>query len=113
MIPAIAFRRPQNLSAAMEEAVERLRGVHIFVRLLPEQDLLLPGGGVDYAQFQRFGSPLGIVIEKALAVLEPFESRALLKRKLEGRRFHVDSLARGSLKHNGFRLGEILSRQRV
>ena len=113
MIPAVAFGGKQHFSRRLIETIEGLAGIDVGVGVLADQKLLLSGFCVDDSDLLRLEAALVVVVDDGLAIGEPIELRAVLKRQFKTGGLNVDSFSRWHSKNDGLGLGKRLSRQGV
>src|SRR3954465_5728988 len=113
MIPAVAFRGPQDFTGVAEKPKEGFSGVDIMLGCFADDNFLFSGFGVDSSQFHRLVAALAIVIVKAFAVGKPNETGSALKLIFQRRGFHLDSPVFLKVENNRLRLRENLSRERI
>src|SRR5437764_14982704 len=83
MVPAVAFGRPENVACLVQDAEMRLPGIHVFFAFFTQDNSLLAGARVHFAQFDGLLSALIRVVRERLALLVPAESRSALELHLD------------------------------
>src|SRR6266568_3149787 len=113
VVPAIALRRQQKFSRCIVKTVELLAGIDVLLRRISHQHFLIAGCRIDYSNFLSLESPFIVVVEDGFAVGRPFKPRAILERKLQRRRLHINTLLLLNVKNDRLRLCQYLARQRI
>ena len=113
MVPAVAFGRPENVACLVQDAEMRLPGIHVFFAFFTQDNSLLSGARVHFAQFDGLLSALRRVVRERLALRVPVESRSALELHLDRRGFDFDAFAALDFENDGLCLWKDFPRQRI
>src|SRR5215467_7123881 len=104
MIPAVALGGEKNFAGSVVETEEGFSGIDVFSFRggFAQDDFLVPGFGIDGADFFRLKTTLVVVVANGLAVRRPVKAWTVLERQLDRRSLHVDALLRLNVEDDGF-----------
>ena len=97
----------------MRKTKEGFTGINICFKLLADNSALFSGLRIHDPQLNSFHASFVVVIEEALGVRKPFESRPVLKRKFNGGGFNIRPFTGLHVKNDGLGFGKHFSRKRV
>src|SRR5262252_9085808 len=111
MIPAVTFGGPENVAGLVQDAKMSLARIDVTLALFVNDDTLLAGAGVNFAQLDGFLPALGGIVRERFAVLVPVEARPALKLHFNRRGLYFDALAALQFENNGLGLWQNFSGQ--
>src|SRR5712692_5941320 len=113
MVPTIALGRPNYFSRIVCKTKKRLTGINVRIGLLANHHSLLASLRIHDAKLDHLHAATTMVVVEALAVREPFEARAVLKRKFQRGGFNICAFAGLHVENDRLGLRENFSRKRV